>query len=132
MAKKRVLIVDDESDARTMIREMLANSGYEPCEALDGIEGLAKAEVLLPNVILLDVRMPGIDGFEVCQGLKENPATKTIPVIFVTAVQGSELNRLAYKVGGVACLTKPFRQEALVAVIEAALASAEGKTKPKA
>ncbi len=132
MAKKRVLIVDDESDARTMIREMLAKSGYEPCEALDGTEGLAKAEVLLPNVILLDVRMPGIDGYEVCQGLKENPATKAIPVIFVTAVQDSELNRLAYKVGAAACLTKPFRHEALVAVIEAALASAERKTKPKA
>lgn len=131
MAKKRVLIVEDESDARTMIREMLAKSGYEPCEALDGTEGLAKAEALLPHVILLDVRMPGIDGYEVCQGLKENPVTKTIPVIFVTAVQDSELNRLAYKAGAVACLTKPFRHEALVAVIEAALASAERKTKSK-
>jgi CheY-like chemotaxis protein len=132
LVKKRVLIVADESDSRTMIRELLAKSGYEPCEAMDGTEGLAKAEALLPNVILLDVRMSGIDGYEVCQGLKENPATKTIPVIFVTAVQESGLNRLAYKAGAVACLTKPFRHEALVAVIEAALASAERSTRAKA
>ncbi len=131
MARERVLIVDDEVEGRTLIREFLEIAGYEPAEAVDGTEGLAKAEALRPDVILLDVRMPGLDGYEVCQGLKENPETTHIPVIFVTAVEDAALNRLAYQAGAAACLTKPFRREALVAVIEAALANAERQGKPK-
>jgi CheY-like chemotaxis protein len=131
MAKKRVLIVEDESSSRMLLRDMLSKSGYEPCEAEDGTEGLAKAEDIRPDVILLDVRMPGIDGYEVCQGLKENPETKSIPVIFVTAVLDGELNRLAYQAGAAACVTKPFRREALLAVIDAVIASTERQAKPK-
>jgi CheY-like chemotaxis protein len=132
MTKKLVLIVEDESASRILLREMLSKSGYEPCEAEDGTEGLAKAQDLRPHVILLDVKMPGIDGYEVCQGLKENPVTKAIPVIFVTAVLDDELNRLAYQAGAAACVTKPFRREALLAVIDAVIASAERQAKPKA
>ena len=131
MAKKRVLIVEDDTTTRTTIRELLTGAGFEPVEAGDGTEGLAKAEDIRPDVILLDVHMPGLDGYEVCQGLKENPKTKNIPVIFLTAVQDDALNRLAYQSGAVACLTKPFRLEALVAVIEAAIASADRQAKPK-
>ena len=131
MARKRVLIVEDEADTRAMIGEMIERAGYEPADAADGTEGLAKAESFRPHVILLDVRMPGLDGYEVCQGLRENPKTKTIPVIFVTAVQDDALNRLAYQAGAVACITKPFRPEALVAIIKAAIASAERKARPK-
>ena len=131
MARKRVLIVEDEADTRAMIGEMIGRAGYEPADAADGTEGLAKAESFRPHVILLDVRMPGLDGYEVCQGLKENPKTKTIPVIFVTAVQDDALNRLAYQAGAVACITQPFRPEALVAIIKAAIASAERKARPK-
>ncbi len=132
MARKRVLIVEDEAESRMMIREMLEMSGYEASEAVDGTEGLTKAEALHPHVILLDVRMPGLDGYEVCQGLKENPETTTIPVIFLTGVDDVALNRLAFQVGAVACITKPFRREALVAVVEAALANVGRQAKPKA
>jgi len=131
MAKKRVLIVEDDTTTRTTIRELLTGAGFDPVEAGDGTEGLAKAEDIRPDVILLDVHMPGLDGYEVCQGLKENPNTKNIPVIFLTAAQDDALNRLAYQSGAVACLTKPFRLEALVAVIEAAIASADRQAKPK-
>jgi CheY-like chemotaxis protein len=132
MPRKRVLIVEDEAESRTMIREMLEMSGYEPSEAADGTEGLAKAEDLRLHVILLDVRMRGLDGYEVCQGVKENPVTSSIPVIFLTAVEDVALNRLAFQAGAVACITKPFRREALVAVVEAALASMERQAKPRA
>jgi len=131
MAGKRVLIVEDQADIRMVIRGFLERGGYEPDEAADGTEGLAKAESSRPDVILLDVEMPGVDGYEVCHGLKENPETKTIPVIFVTGVEDVELNRRAYQAGAVACITKPFRFEALVAVVDAALASAERQAKPK-
>ena len=131
MGKKRVLIVEDEADTRLAIGEILKRFGYVPVEAADGAEGLTIAEGLLIHVILLDVRMPGLDGFEVCRRLKQNPATAAIPVIFLTAVKDDSLNRLAFDAGGVACITKPFRTEALVAVIEAAIANAERRAKPK-
>jgi CheY-like chemotaxis protein len=125
MKKKRVLIVEDEALSRSIIRDIVESCGYAAAEAVDGTDGLAQAERLHPDVILLDIRMPGIDGYEVCQGLKENPETKTIPVIFVTAVQDVALNRLAFQAGGVACVTKPVRREALAALIETVIASAE-------
>jgi CheY-like chemotaxis protein len=131
MPKRRVLIVEDHPDTRAVIRELLETSGYVPTEAADGTEGLAQAERMHPEVILLDVRMPGLDGYEVCRRLKQNPATAAIPVIFITAAQDLTLNRLAYEAGGDACITKPFRTEALVATIEAAIANAERRAKPK-
>ena len=118
MARKRVLIVDDETESRTLLRELLG-TGYEICEATDGTEGLARAEQFRPDVILLDVRMPGLDGYEVCRGLKGNPELEAIPVIMVTAVEDTTLNHLAFEAGAAACLTKPVRQEALVTLIEA-------------
>ena len=131
MAGKRVLIVEDDVDIRTILRVFLERGGYEAGEAADGAEGLAKAESFRPDVILLDVAMPDLDGYEVCRVLKENPETKTIPVIFVTGSADAELNRRAYQAGAVACITKPFRFEEIVAVLESAFASAERQAKPK-
>ena len=131
MAKKRVLIVEDEADTRLAIRGLLESAGYEAGEAADGTAGLAQAERVRPDVILLDVLMPGLDGYEVCRRLKDNRATAAIPVIFLTAFPDLTLNRLAFEAGGVACITKPFRVEALVAVIEAAITNAERRAKRK-
>ncbi|HSB81280.1 MAG TPA: response regulator [Candidatus Methylomirabilis sp.] len=131
MAKKRVLLVEDDGDTRAMMQKLLDRAGYKYAEAADGTEGLTQAERTHPDVILLDVRMPGLDGFEVCRRLKQNPATAAIPVIFLTAVLDLMLNRLAFNAGAVACITKPFRTEALVAVIEATIANVERRAKPK-
>ncbi len=124
MAKARVLIVDDEAVSRAVIRDLLETAGYELIEATDGGDGLRIAESIHPDVILLDVLMPGVDGFEVCRSLKENPATQHIPVIFVTMVEEVELNRHAFDAGGTACILKPVRRETLLSLIAAALASA--------
>lgn len=83
-------------------------------------------------MILLDVVMPGLDGYEVCQGLKGNPATANIAVIFVTAVQDEAVQQLAIEAGAAAYITKPFPLDTLPAVTEAALAKAERQVKPKA
>ncbi len=131
MPKKRVLVVEDDAGTRKAMQQMLEGSGYVPAQAADGTEGLAQAEILHPDVILLDVKMPGLNGFEVCRRLKANPATAAIPVIFLTGFPDLTLNRLAYEAGGVACITKPFRLEALVAIIEAAVLSVERRAKPK-
>jgi CheY-like chemotaxis protein len=132
MVKKRVLIVEDEAGMRTALREFLDRSGYLPADAADGLAGLAQAESWHPHAILLDVRMPGLDGYEVCRRLKANPATKPIPVIVVTAVEDDALNRLAYEAGAMACVLKPFRLEALLTIIQTAIAGAERGAKPKA
>ncbi len=131
MAKKGVLLVEDDADTRTSVRGLLERSGYTYADAADGTEGLAQAERAHPDVILLDILLPGLDGYDVCRRLKENPATAAIPVIFLTAVRDNALNQLAYDAGGAACITKPFRTEALVAVIEAAIATVERRAKPK-
>ncbi len=124
MARQCVLIVDDEPGLRSAVREILQSAGYEPMEAADGTGGLAKAASLRPALILLDVRMPDLDGYEVCRQLKANPLTAPIPVVFLTAVEDSALNHRAFEAGAAACLTKPFRAEALLAVVEASVASA--------
>ncbi len=123
MPPKRALIVDDEPLVRRILRDMLEDAEYTVAEARDGTEGLEKAETLRPDLILLDLMMPGVDGYTVCKGLKANPVTQAIPVVFVTASADRALNRQAYAAGAIACLPKPFRPGPVVAVIEAALAS---------
>ncbi len=122
MTRKRVLIVDDETDLRAGIREVLEWSNDGPEEAGDGTEGLAKAERLHPDLILLDVALPELDGYEVYRRLKANPKTNLIPVIFLTGGESDEVHRLASAMGPVACVSKPFRLAALLAAIEEALA----------
>ncbi len=131
MARRRVLIVEDEFFQRTVTRNVLQAAGYEVAEAADGTEGLAKAESLRPDVILLDVVMPGPDGYDVCQRLKANPATTHIPVIFTTAVENLALNRIAVQAGATVCIAKPLRPDALAAAIEAVLSKPAGPAEPE-
>ena len=85
--KKRVLLVEDEAGTRTALREFLEGAGFL---AAEGLAGLAQAESWHPHAILLDVRLPGLDGYEVCRRLTANPATKPIPVIVMTAFQSEK------------------------------------------
>ena len=127
MAKARVLVVDDEPSFRRLIRDMLERANCDVEDVGDGLDGLAKAAALQPDVILLDLMMPAVDGYEVCRRLKTLPATRTIPVIFLTASRDLRLNREAYTAGAAACLTKPFRNEALLAVLHATLTAGRRK-----
>ncbi len=117
----RVLIVDDEPALREALRAGLELAGHEVHEATDGAEGLAKATPLRPDVIILDVRMPGLDGYAVCRRLKANPAMQRIPVIFLTGVDDAGLHCRVREAGGTACLTKPFGLPALTALIKQVL-----------
>ncbi len=120
----RVLIVDDEPALREALRAGLELAGYEVHEASDGAEALAKAGPLYPDVIILDVRMPGLDGYAVCAALKANPATQRIPVIFLTGADDAGLHLRVREAGGTACLTKPFRLPELMALTTTVLDSA--------
>lgn len=116
-----VLVVDDDALFRQLAHDALIAAGFDVQEAVDGPDGLAKAEAIQPDVILLDVLMPGIDGYETCQGLRANPLTAKIPVIMATVSKELSVNRLAYAAGAVACLPKPMRWEGLLAVIHTAM-----------
>lgn len=129
MMEKRVLIVEDEAGTRTALREFLERSGYAIAEAADGLAGLAQAASWHPHAILLDIKLPDLDGYEVCRRLKANPETKPIPVIVMTAVLDGPVSRLAYEAGALACILKPFRLEALLTTIQTTIAGAERRAK---
>ena len=103
----RILVVDDEPDAIELIRFNLKASGYEVLTAEDGEEALAKARKFSPDMILLDVMLPEIDGLEVCKILRRDPATASLPIIMLTA-KASELDRvLGLEFGADDYVTKP-------------------------
>ena len=93
MERRQILVVDDYPGARYLRSRILSNGGYEVLEASTGAEALALARTLKPSLILLDVNLPDIGGFEVCERLKEDPDTATIPVIQITGAWLSEEDR---------------------------------------
>ena len=115
----KILIADDEPSLRLLVRATLsANKSFELLEAFDGNEALNKAQKELPDLILLDVMMPGLSGFEVCERLKNDPKTKNIVIIMLTA-KGQQSDRdWAISVGTDYFLTKPFSPIELFNLIE--------------
>ena len=110
----RILVVDDEPDAIELIRFNLKASGYEVLTAEDGEEALAKARKFSPDMILLDVMLPEIDGLEVCKILRRDPATASLPIIMLTA-KASEIDRvLGLEFGAEDYVTKPFSPRELM------------------
>lgn len=110
-----VLVVDDEELNRKLLRELLTSRGFHIEEARDGEEALHKARQLSPDIILLDVRMPRIDGFEACRELKQDPRTQLIPVVLLTALSSVEDRVAGIESGADDFLSKPFHQAELVA-----------------
>lgn len=103
-----ILVIDDEIDNLRLAIEMLREQGLEMVSARNGRDGLRIAARLQPDLILIDIRMPGLDGFEVCRLLKAEPATSDIPVIFLTALDQIKDKAHGFMVGGVDYVTKPF------------------------
>ena len=110
-----ILIVDDTPMNLGIVVESLENRGLRLVVAQDGIEGLQRAAFVKPDLILLDVMMPGMDGFEVCRRLKSDAGTADIPVIFMTALAETEHKITGFKVGGVDYITKPMQIDEVIA-----------------
>ncbi|WP_150777854.1 response regulator transcription factor [Pandoraea sputorum] len=108
-----ILVVDDEEGGRLLLSEFLEVLGYRVLLASDGYEGVHKAQILLPDAILMDVRMPGCDGITACRLLKATPATCDIPVIFLTAATLPEERVAGLMVGAVDYISRPFDLEEL-------------------
>ncbi len=113
--RPRILIVDDEPLNLELLRQELDVLGYEVDEARGGEEALQRTSEHPPDVILLDIMMPGMDGFEVCRRLKATEGTRDVPVIFMTALSEIEHKITAFEAGGVDYVTKPFQVEEVLA-----------------
>lgn len=113
-----ILIVDDNSANLSVLSEALAAGGFEVAVATNGESAIKQALRHPPNLILLDVQMPGIDGFETCQRLKSDPMTVNIPVIFMTALAEATDKVRGLQVGAVDYITKPFQQEEVLARVK--------------
>jgi len=117
----KVLLVDDEDSLRKVMRELLERDGYAVTEARDGVQALDQVDRVGPDIIVLDLNLPGLDGYGVLSHLRSRPATVDIPVIVLTA-KGDEDNEVrVFELGADDFLTKPFRARALSARLEAVL-----------
>lgn len=117
-----VLVVDDVADGREIVGEYLKMSGYELDSAADGLEAVQKAQDLVPDVILMDVWLPKMDGLEATRRLRQDPRTKDVPIIALTAHGLASARGKALEAGCDAVITKPFLPEALEKEIERQLA----------
>lgn len=116
--KKKILIIDDEEELCLMLSLRFNCLGFATDCAFSGVEGLKKINEFHPDVVLLDVAMPLMDGWEVCQRIKSDPETKHIKVILVTATQSDGfLDSKAKNAGAAAAFTKPFDESELLAAI---------------
>jgi PAS domain S-box-containing protein len=110
-----ILVIDDDPKNMDIVSDYLSDFDYTILVAEDGESGIARAEYARPDLILLDVMMPGIDGFETCRRLKHRECTKDIPVIFMTALAETEHKVKGFAAGAVDYITKPFQREEVLA-----------------
>jgi DNA-binding response OmpR family regulator len=118
-AKKTILVVDDNPANLHLLSTLLTEAGYDLRPAITGGLALAAMKLELPDLILLDVKMPEMDGYEVCRRLKSDERTRGVPVIFVSALEESLDKVRAFSVGGVDYITKPFQCDEVLARVKA-------------
>jgi two-component system cell cycle response regulator DivK len=114
---KRILVVEDQEDNRRIVRDLLTSAGYELIEATTGEEGVTLAETHRPDLILMDIQLPGVDGYEATRRIKANPALSQIPIIAVTSYALSGDDAKARQAGCDAYVAKPFSPRQLLAKI---------------
>jgi DNA-binding response OmpR family regulator len=121
----KVLVIDDEAPIRLLCRVNLEAEGVEVVEAPDGPTGLEAAERERPDVVLLDVMMPGLNGWSVAERLLENEATSDIPIVFLTARADLRDRARGMDVGGLDYITKPFNPVELASLVTAVVSAVE-------
>jgi two-component system, OmpR family, phosphate regulon response regulator PhoB len=126
MSQPRVLIVEDERGLVQSLSWYFNREGYETVVAQDGVEGLRKAQTLIPDVVLLDVMLPGLDGLEVCRALKAGERTRDVPVVMITAKSEESDQLLGLNIGADDYVTKPFSNKVLLAKVKAILRRVAG------
>ena len=129
--KPRILVVDDEPEAVELVEFNLKQAGYAVATAADGAEALTKARTQTPDLIVLDVMLPEMDGFEICKTLRLDPATAKVPIVMLTA-KAAEIDRvLGLELGADDYLTKPYSPRELLLRIKKILARFQSEEKPR-
>ena len=120
---KRILVVEDQEDNRQILRDLLTNADFEVIEAADGEAGLAAAAAHRPDLILMDIQLPGLDGYEATRRIKADAALHAIPVIAITAYELNEAEDKARAAGCDAYMAKPISPRQLLAKVREYLSS---------
>ncbi len=120
--KGKVLCIDDDPIIQKILGTTLQKAGFAPLIASDGVSGIETVRRERPILVLLDIQMPGIDGFEVCRQLRAEDPAHRMPIIILTSLPDANLNVQAFKAGADLALTKPFHADRLMATVSAALA----------
>ena len=118
-----ILVVDDETAITGSIQAVLSKEGYQVHLAHDGTEGVNLASQVNPDLIIMDITMPGMDGYEATERLKQIPALKDVPIIFLTGKSASEDGGMAFAKGGVSFVRKPFSGKQLRDLVALAMQS---------
>ncbi len=119
----KILVIDDESEITQIIEAFLDNAGYEVATENSSIMGIERAKEFKPDLVLLDIMMPNMDGYEICEELKKTSATASTPVIFLTGKDSRDDRGKSFQVGGDMFVKKPFSCERLLEIINIVLAS---------
>ena len=113
----KILVVEDQEDNRRILRDLFTNHGYSVVEAITGLEGVEKASSEQPDLILMDIQLPGIDGYEATRRIKANAELEQMPIIAVTSYALSGDDAKAFAAGCDAYVTKPFSPRQLLAKV---------------
>jgi two-component system, cell cycle response regulator DivK len=114
---KRILVIEDQEDNRRIVRDLLTSVGYEIIEAVTGEDGVTAAATHVPDLILMDIQLPGLDGYDATRRIKANPALRHIPIIAVTSYALSGDDVKAFEAGCDGYVSKPFSPRALLVKI---------------
>jgi len=119
----RILVVDDEPEITEIVETFLAESGYQVAVENSPHEAVSKAKAFKPDVILLDIMMPGVDGYSICEEIKSDPEFSNIPVIFLTGKDRNDDMGRSFRSGGDMFIKKPFSCERLLEIVHIVLMS---------
>jgi DNA-binding response OmpR family regulator len=122
---KRILVIEDDPAVLRAMSFMLEKEGYEVLTAVNGLEGLTKAKGENPDLLILDVMLPGIDGFEICHRLRAEPQTARLPILMLSAKGQAADKAMGLQVGANEYLTKPVERVVLLGKVEALLSAKE-------
>jgi DNA-binding response OmpR family regulator len=117
----KILIVDDDPDMVELLRFALTEAGYSACTAATGTEALAEAQRSSPDLVVLDLLLPEMNGFNVCENLRRNPATASVPIIMITVLPGQFPRLVGVEAGVNAYVNKPFQTQELVSCVDGLL-----------
>lgn len=129
--KPRVLVVDDEPEYLQLVEFNLAGQGFEVVRAVNGLQALHKARCEMPHVIVLDLMLPDLDGFSVCEILRAQPSTKEVPVIILSALNGQATLDRSAKLGVSRCFTKGVDLKGLVECVRVAFNQHQARTQAR-